>query len=197
MTPPHNERTGGQISANSLGRIIIAKMVREPAGPAVRVVGGGPHFAVPTDPLEPTMSTHTIFSFDDAMRALCEAIPPVIAQPPAYPFVGVKAVKARLEADTDVQKATLLMLYFLQTGDEQQAKDTHHKNKAGFMSSDAYVGTRLAEKMILGIDLDSEEEGRVSRITTKYSKQLSIQLRRVAMEQDPRLAAYAVTFSIR
>lgn len=141
--------------------------------------------------------TLNILSLNDAMQVLCEAIPPVIAQPPLYPFVGVKAVKARLEADPTVQQATIAMLYFLQTDDEQQAKDTHHKNRAGFMSSDAHTGTKLAEKLILGLELSPDEEDRMARIATKYSKQLSVQLRRVAMEQDARLAAYAVTFSIR
>jgi hypothetical protein len=143
------------------------------------------------------MASKNLSTLNDALAVLCEAIPPVVAQPPLYPFVGVKAVKARLEADPVVQEATVVMLYFLQTQDEQQAKDTHHKNKAGFMSSDAFTGTRLAEKLVNGLELEADEEDRVARIATKYSKQLSIQLRRVAMEQDPRLAAYAVTFSVK
>jgi hypothetical protein len=155
-----------------------------------------PHLAAAA-PLEPTMTRNNLSTLNDTMAVLCEAIPPIVAQPPLYPFIGVKAVKARLEADSVVQQATLAMLYHLQTGDEQQARDTHHKNRAGFMSSDAFTGTRLAEKLILGLELEADELERASRIATKYSKQLSIQLRRVAMEQDPRLASYAVTFSIK
>lgn len=143
------------------------------------------------------MNRYNLSTLNDAMAVLCEAIPPVVAQPPLYPFIGVKAVKARLEADPVVQHATLAMLYFLQTQDEQQARDTHHKNKAGFMSSDAFTGTRLAEKLVLGLELEADELERASRIAVKYSKQLSIQLRRVAMQENPMLAAYATTFSVR
>jgi hypothetical protein len=128
---------------------------------------------------------------------LASIIPPVIAAPPAYPFVGKNAVKASLLANTEVQHLTLQMLYLLQTQDEQQHRDTEVRNKCGFMSSDAYTGSVLAEKLLLGLELEGEEVAKAERIATKYSKQLAQQLVRHACAQDARLAAYAITFSIK
>jgi hypothetical protein len=128
---------------------------------------------------------------------LATIIPPVIAAPPSYPFVGKNAVKATLLANTEVQHLTLQLMYLLQTDEEQKAKDTEVRNRCGFMSSDAYTGSLLAEKLLLGMELEGEEVAKAERIATKYSKQLSQQLVRHACAQDARLAAYAITFSIK
>jgi hypothetical protein len=136
-------------------------------------------------------------SIDTVMAFVAEKLPPVIAAPPAYPFIGEKAVRAALQSDYDLQEAVLVMLYHLQTQDEQATRDTKTKNRAGFMSSDAFHGTRIAEALVLGLCLEHEDIERVQRIATKYAKQTTVQLRRVAMQQDARLAAYATVFSIK
>lgn len=127
---------------------------------------------------------------------ISEGLNPVVAAPPAYPFVGAKRVKAVLESNPVVQRATLCLMWHLQTESEQQKKDTEVRNRAGFMSSDAWHGSRIAERIVRGAPLEDEDEARLEKIACKYSKQLSVQLRRVAMIQDPRLASYAAIFSV-
>lgn len=122
-------------------------------------------------------------------------VPPVIAAPPAYPFVGQKAVKAALEASDELQGLTVQLMFALQTESEQLARDTEVKNRAGFMSSDAWHGSRLAVSLKVGSELPPEDVERVTRIACKYSKQVTVQLRRFAMMQDAKLAAYAAVFS--
>ena len=135
-------------------------------------------------------------SINTTMAFLSSKIEAVVAAPPMYPFVGVKAVKAKLEADPEIQKAVVCMLFHLQTEAEQAKRDTEVKNRCGFMSSDAWHGSRLAERLINEMGLTADDEAKIAKIATKYSKQLSVQLRRMAMIANPALAAYAVTFSV-
>ena len=137
----------------------------------------------------------TLSTFSGCMAVITSFINPVVAQPPAYPFVGVKAVKATLIAEPVVQRALLCILWHLQTEGEKAKRDTEVKNRAGFMSSDAWHGSRLAERLVNGMEIVAEDEEKITKIATKYSKQLSIQLRRQAMIESPALAAYAVVFS--
>lgn len=139
----------------------------------------------------------TKMTVNEIVAKIAETIPPVIAAPPAYPFVGQKAVKAVLEANEDIQLLTIRLLHALQTEAEQARRDTEVRNKAGFMSSDAYNGSRIAETLASGGELSYEDLERVPRIATKYSKQLTTQLRLHAMIADPKLAAYASVFSIK
>lgn len=126
---------------------------------------------------------------------IAEIIPPVVAQPPAYPFVGAKRVKEVLASNEEVQLLTIRLLHALQTESEQLARDTEVRNKAGFMSSDAWHGSRIAEVLGAGGELSIEDLERIPKIASKYSKQLTTQLRRFAMIDDPKLAAYAAVFS--
>lgn len=136
-------------------------------------------------------------SFENVMALIAAKLPPVIAAPPAYPFIGEKTVRAALQEDYDLQEAVVCMLYFLQTDAEQKARDTETKNRAGFMSSDAWHGSRIAESLTRGDCLEHEDIERVARIASKYAKQTTVQLRRIAMQQDPRLASYAAIFSVK
>jgi hypothetical protein len=112
-----------------------------------------------------------------------------------YPFIGQKAVKPVLESDSLVQSLTLQLLYQLQTEDEQATRDTKVKNKCGFMSSDAWHGSRIAQALEQGAMLTDEDQARLGKIASKYSKQLSVQLRRLALVRDPKLAGLAAVFS--
>lgn len=136
-------------------------------------------------------------TINQIVSQIAAIIPPVIAAPPQYPFVGKNAVKATLLVNDEVQLLTVQLMYLLQTQDEQARKDTEVRNKAGFMSSDAKPGSIVAEKLILGMELEAEDRAWVAKHSTKYSKQLTQQLVRHAMASDPKLAAYALTFSIR
>lgn len=130
--------------------------------------------------------------------------PGQVAQPPLYPFVGEKAVRAKLQtADRDVLKAVALMMWSLQTESERAERDTDERNKAGFMSSDAWTGSVIAERIALGGELTAEQLAWVTdracsgRGMRGYAKQLSVQLRSAAIANDPRLASIAAQFSIR
>lgn len=136
-------------------------------------------------------------SFETVMALIAEKLPPVVAAPPAYPFIGEKAVRAALKEDYDLQELVVQMLFHLQTEAEQAKRDTETKNRCGFMSSDAFHGTRIAEALVHGECLEHEDIERVGRIATKYAKQTTVQLRRVAMQRDPRLASYAAVFSVK
>lgn len=136
-------------------------------------------------------------SLENVMSFIAAKLPPVVAAPPAYPFIGEKAVRKALQEDYDLQEAVVCMLFFLQTGEEQQARDTEVRNKAGFMSSDAWHGTRIAEVLTQEGCLDHEDIERVGRIATKYAKQTTVQLRRIAMQADPKLASYVQIFSVK
>ncbi len=136
-------------------------------------------------------------SFENVMAFIGEKLPPVIAQPPAYPFIGEKTVRKALTEDYDLQEAVVCMLYFLQTESEQARRDTESKNKCGFMSSDAFNGTRIAETLIQDGVLSVEDCDRVPKIAMKYARQTTVQLRRMAMVNDPKLASYAAVFSVK
>lgn len=136
-------------------------------------------------------------SFETVMAAIAAKLPPVVAAPPAYPFIGEKSVRVALQADYDLQELVVQMLWHLQTAAEQASRDTESKNRAGFMSSDAWHGSRIAEILSQGGCLEHEDIERVGRIASKYAKQTTVQLRRVAMQQDPRLASYAAIFSVK
>jgi hypothetical protein len=146
----------------------------------------------------PALPEAAFATLSSTMAFLAAAIPPVVAAPPLFPFVGVKTVKAKLEASFDLQKAVVCLMHHLQTEAEQNKRDTETRNKAGFMSSDAHSGSLLAEilEIYANYPLTEAESAKIVKIGSKYSKQLSIQLRRIAMISDPKLAAYAATFSI-
>ena len=112
-----------------------------------------------------------------------------------YPFLGQKAIKTVLDLDSTVQRLTVELLYQLQTESEQSARDTKERNKCGFMSSDAWHGSRIAQMLEAGAMLGDEDEARIPKIACKYSKQLSVQLRRLAILRDARLAGLAAVFS--
>lgn len=77
------------------------------------------------------------------MQFIAQRINPVVAQPPSYPFVGEGRVKAALKASGELQLATCALMYHLQTQHEQSRRDTEVRNRVGFMSSDAWHGTRI------------------------------------------------------
>jgi hypothetical protein len=54
---------------------------------------------------------------------------------------------------------------------------------------------RIAEALQAGAILEQEDIERVSKIAKVYSKQLSVQLRRLALVRDPKLAGLAAQFS--
>lgn len=112
-----------------------------------------------------------------------------------YPFLGQKQVKAVLEADYDLQEQVIVLMHQLQTEQEQSKRDTEVRNKVGFMSSHAWHGSRIAEALQAGAILEHDDIARVSKMAVVYSKQMAVQLRRLALVRDPKLAGLAAQFS--
>lgn len=111
-----------------------------------------------------------------------------------YPFTTKKQIAARIAEDFDYAKSCMVVLYNRQTEHEKDTSSTLSRNHAGFMSSHAVHGTRIAKAILAGEDLTPEDEGRVSTIVGRYTKQLADQARKDAVEADPDLATKAAAF---
>lgn len=122
--------------------------------------------------------------------------PVVTRAPKCYPFVGAKACKAALDESPAVRRLMWLALFHCQTPAEQQKQDTEVDNSRGFMSSDAWHGSRIAKAMLAGDPLNAEDEARIDRHATKYSKQMAAMLRGYAMGREPELAVSARVFGV-
>jgi hypothetical protein len=112
-----------------------------------------------------------------------------------YPFATKAQILALQKDDFTVCLVHLEQLYKAQTSDEQEAEDTRYKNKAGFMSSHAVTGSKLAVKVRNGEALTEEEQDKVRSIVCRYGKQLAAFSRHEAMEANPELKKIAEIFS--
>lgn len=143
------------------------------------------------------------------LAVLAEAIPPVVTTDARmYPFVGEKAVRARLEADPTLRVTNAILMYHLQEAYEQSSKETKDKNRRGFMSSHARTATTIIQSLLLGVEPaegtfsadGSKFEGwetYLSHIGGRYAKQLAVSLRTHAIVQDPALGITAAMFSVK
>lgn len=113
-----------------------------------------------------------------------------------YPFTTKKDIAAQLATDPEACKKALVVLFNRQTSHEQDTASTLSRNRAGFMSSHAVHGTRLAKAIIAGEDLSDEDLARCQTIAPRYSKQLAAQARREALEANPDLAAAGAVFGV-
>ena len=111
-----------------------------------------------------------------------------------YPFASKKDIKARIVTDYSYACACIVTLFNLQTAHEQDTSSTLSRNHAGFMSSHAVHGTRIAKALIAGEALTDEDAARVTTIAGRYTKQLAAQARQDAIEADPELAVKAAAF---
>lgn len=153
---------------------------------------------VPEDENEKAAPAGDLSTLDGCLCLLNALCPAVVAQPPAYPFVGKKRVKHLLEEDEELRIVAFITLYHLQTEDEQAARDTKHRNRRGFMSSHAWHGSRIAMELIEAegrLDaLDPEDVDRVNKYAVSYSKQMANALRSYAIKQEPELGVSAGAF---
>lgn len=136
-------------------------------------------------------------SLSSVLSCLAEIVPPVVSrQPNMYPFVGQKAVKAKLEASRDMRELAFVALFHLQTDFEQDKGETKDRNKRGFMSSHAWHGARIAKALIAGETISQEDSDRVDEYSVRYSKQMTAALRTEAIRQEPELGITATQFSV-
>ena len=112
-----------------------------------------------------------------------------------YPFVTKATIKARLAAEPEYRLAAMVVLLGLQTEHEVSTKSTLSRNHAGFMSSHAVKGTRVAQKIVAGEVLTAEDLDVVNKIAPCYSKQLATYARAEAVRANPALRAVAKIFS--
>lgn len=113
-----------------------------------------------------------------------------------YPFATKREIVERLHADREFRHEALLVLYQRQTDDEVAEKDTKWKNKRGFMSSHAVHGTRIAEAILAGEEIDAEDEGRIEAMVVRYGKQLAAHFRQAKLRANPELAEQAAKFGV-
>jgi hypothetical protein len=112
-----------------------------------------------------------------------------------YPFMTKKQIAARIETDLDFVQECVLVMQARQTEDEQEVKETRHKNKRGWMSSHAVNGGKLADKLAAGEALTDEELGKAQGMVCRYTKQLAAHFRAAAIVANPDLEAVAEVFS--
>ena len=113
-----------------------------------------------------------------------------------YPFRTKRAIVAQLETDGDFRHQALLILHARQTQDEQETKETKHKNARGFMSSHAVNGTNLAIKLIDGEALTDEDEAQLAGIVCRYGKQLAGHFRNEQIAKTPEVADKAAAYFV-
>lgn len=113
-----------------------------------------------------------------------------------YPFTTKKEIIAQLATDPEACKQALVVLFNRQTAHEQDTASTLSRNKAGFMSSHAVHGTRIAKLIIAGEDLSEEDVARCQTIAPRYSKQLAAEARKSALEANPDLATAGAVFGV-
>jgi hypothetical protein len=113
-----------------------------------------------------------------------------------YPFLTKSEIRARIESnDAPFILECLLVMNGRQTEVEQSKKETIFRNRAGWMSSHAVNGTKLADKVASGETLTDEEIGRAAGMVVRYTKQLAAHFRQAQIAENPALAKIAETFS--
>ena len=113
-----------------------------------------------------------------------------------YPFQTKATIAARIADDFDYACAAIVKLFEKQTEYEQETSTTLVRNKAGFMSSHAVHGSRIARVLKLGETLSDEDRARVENIAPRYTKQLARFAREDALAENPALAAEAAIFGL-
>lgn len=114
--------------------------------------------------------------------------------PVNYPFVTKNQIRDVLSTDDEAVVQSLQLLGSKQTSDEQAAKVTKHKNRLGFMASQAKKGTLLAEASLVR-GLTSEEMTAARGLVLRYTTQLARHMRLEAIAANPELAEVATKFS--
>jgi hypothetical protein len=112
-----------------------------------------------------------------------------------YPFMTKRQIAERIDSDPEFVKECVLVMQARQTQDEQEVRETKHKNRRGWMSSHAVNGGKLADKLACGEDLSEEELGKAQGMVCRYTKQLAAHFRAQAIEANPDLAETARVFS--
>jgi hypothetical protein len=111
-----------------------------------------------------------------------------------YPFLTKAQIADRIGSDAGFVQQAIGILYANQTADEREEKDTKYKNRAGFMSSHAVTGSKLAEKLLSGAGWTQEESEKARAIASRYTRQLALHFREEKLAESPELAAKVACF---
>ena len=114
--------------------------------------------------------------------------------PKPYPFRSKKAIVDDVNSSDEFCLQCLAVLYSRQSASEQAKGTTEARNRQGFMSSHAVVGTKLAKKAA-SESLDTEEINQARGIVSRYGRQLAAHFRSEEIARDPAKAELAVLFS--
>lgn len=142
-----------------------------------------------------TMTETTTQATETATPAAKPAkAPKAKKEPKSYPFLTKAQIAASIESDFGFACGVITTLYDRQTDFEQETKSTLNKNRAGFMSSHAVNGSKLAIKIRAGEALTDEDVVLVRTIAPRYTKQMADHFRTAAIEADPSLKEKAACF---
>lgn len=111
-----------------------------------------------------------------------------------YPFLTKAQIADRIGSDAGFVRQAIGILYANQTSHEREVRSTEVKNRAGFMSSHAVTGSKLAEKLLSGAGWTQEDEDKARAIASRYTRQLACHFREEAIVFDPALAQKAAAF---
>lgn len=115
--------------------------------------------------------------------------------PKPYPFRSKKQIVEQVNSDDEYCLACLTVLYARQTASEQDSGTTQTRNRQGFMSSHAVVGTKLAKKLAEEGTLEGEDLEQARAIVCRYGRQLAAHERAEEIAKDPAKAELAKLFS--
>ena len=113
---------------------------------------------------------------------------------PRYPFKTKAQIQAQLQSDPLFVVECLQIMQARQTSFEQETNSTVVKNRAGWMSSHAVNGGKLAKKFAEE-GLTQEELDQAYHMVRRYTRQLAEHFRQSAIEADPSLQEVARIFS--
>ena len=114
--------------------------------------------------------------------------------PKPYPFRSKKQITEQIASDDGYCLSCLTVLYARQTASEQAKGTTESRNRQGFMSSHAVVGTKLAKQLAEEGTLEGEDLDSARAIVSRYGRQLAASERQAAIEADPAKAELAALF---
>lgn len=141
----------------------------------------------------------------DGEAVVAEIVVGEVALPPVkrkggrdnnYPFQTKADILGKIAESPEFARDCLLTLYVNQTEDEQDTSTTKYRNKRGFMSSHAVVGSALAVKIYNEEELTDEEQSKVAAMASRYGRQLAAHFRALKLSENPELAEAGKVFGV-
>ena len=111
-----------------------------------------------------------------------------------YPFLTKAQIAERLYQSFEARCEAMCLLHTLQTEYEQSRRVTLSRNRQGFMSSHAVVGSRVAEKLKAGETLEDEDVIAINKIAPRYTRQLAVYERAKQIAENPELQKFVAMF---